>query len=442
MARFTQGLKSYVKASLRRLSSHDQLQQAVRELQAQLSEMEAGRLARLESELAAGRRGTVAQEVNLDAARRAWDGRLAKVEQAVSEVGGNLPGLWRQDILFEAAVALALRDLCRPGTVVFDCGANVGLLTILMSRLVGPRGVVCAFEASPRVVDVCQRNLVMNGCHNATVYHAAVFSRSNEMIPIYFGDHNQADSVMTEYAGSDPGCACRVPTVALDDFIGRTGLEPDVVKMDIEGAEYEAVCGLRATLERVRPHLILETQTHDERCLRLLRSAGYRAIDLNNYQEVVTRADYPRGVELRNLVYIHHERLGSTDYDLPFQLEEVTRVEAADCEVLADGSLRHREPLPLPKGRYVLDVDATAERSDNEMRCGVRSGNVELFLHQCNTGHIFRSYRDWVIQLAGPTPIQLFFEFQRGTTDPTFRFARATVRRVTRFDGRPIQLVM
>lgn len=421
----------------------------LRVLAARLDELEGGRLremaarlAEMESKFTAACQRADAVQVQRETTCQALELRLARVEQALNEVGGNLPGQWRQDIIFEAVVVLALRDLCRPGTVVFDCGANVGLLTILMSRLVGPRGEVCAFEASPRVVDLCQRNLAMNGCHNTTLYHAAVFSRSDEMIPIYFGDHLQADSVMTRHAGGETGQVCRVPTLAVDDLVRRTGLVPDLIKMDIEGAEYEAVCGMRATIEQTRPHLILETQTDDERCLRLLRSVGYRAIDLNNYREVVTRADFPPGTELRNLLYIHEDRLGSTDYELPFRLEEVAQVRADDCLFLDDGSVRQKEPVRLATGRYVIDVDAAAEGSDNEMRCGVRSGDVDLFLHHCNTRHIFQSYRDWVINLTEPTPIRLFFEFHAGTTDPTFRFAGATVRRVTRFDGRPVQLVI
>src|SRR5258708_30491234 len=65
---------------------------------------------------------------------------------------------------WEPTVQLALRDLCRPGMVCFDVGANAGALSLVMSRLVGPRGVVCAFEASRRIVDKTHWNLVQAGC--------------------------------------------------------------------------------------------------------------------------------------------------------------------------------------------------------------------------------------------------------------------------------------
>jgi hypothetical protein len=62
----------------------------------------------------------------------------------------------------EPCVSQAFRDLCKPGDVIFDVGANSGDLSILASRLVGPKGIVCSFEASRRIVDKCQYNLIDN----------------------------------------------------------------------------------------------------------------------------------------------------------------------------------------------------------------------------------------------------------------------------------------
>ncbi len=391
-----------------------------------------GKVLELQAQLAASRSLAHEQSVALEALNT----RLGTAEQGLAAVQATFPGVWRQDILGEPVVALALRDLCRPGEVVFDCGANEGLLSILVSRLVGPRGTVCAFEASPRVVDSCLRNLVQNGCHNVTLYQSAIYCRSDEWVPIYFGDHTQADSIIWGADRPGAGPAHVVPTLALDDYVRRTGLVPNLIKMDIEGAEYDALRGAEATVESARPHLILETYVEDERCLRLLRSLGYRALDLNTYREVCSRDDYPAGVELRNLLYVHDDRLASTGYVLPFAWEEVTRITAADCRSLPDGSVQQKQSVRLPPGRYLIDVRAVAERSDNEMICGVRADETPAMMYQCNTQHIFRSYRDWVIDLPVPRSVRLFFDFLRGSTDPTFRFTEAIIRRLPLFDKR------
>lgn len=144
------------------------------------------------------------------------------------------PNLW------EPTVMLALRDLCKPGTVVFDVGGNMGGLTSAMARLVGPKGTVCTFEASPRIIGYLQGNVVAQGHHNVTVYHRAVYSKSNEIITIYDGDHLN-DSIYAEQSPTKVGRP--VKTLALDDFCDATGFSPDVIKMDIEGAEYDALIG-------------------------------------------------------------------------------------------------------------------------------------------------------------------------------------------------------
>jgi hypothetical protein len=84
----------------------------------------------------------------------------------------------------------------------------------------------------------------------------------------------------------------------------------------------------------------------------------------------------------------------------------------------------------------VVEVDAVADGKDNELMCGVRSRGTVVQMYWCDAAHVFKSYRDWVFCLPEPSPIELFFEFQAGTTDPTFEFRGAVVRRLTRFDTR------
>src|SRR5437588_2047685 len=190
------------------------------------------------------------------------------LEEQIRNASQELFGLsyWYEGNPWEPPVQTALRDLCKPDNVVFDVGANFGGLTTVMSRMVGPRGVVCAFEASPRIVDKCLHNLVLSGCGNVQVYHAAIWHTSFHKVPIYLGGHLN-DSI---YPSSDSAApAYSVSTIALDDFVAYTSLVPNVVKMDIEGAEFDALKGMVNTISRARPHLILETQPSDTRCLDL-----------------------------------------------------------------------------------------------------------------------------------------------------------------------------
>src|SRR5215468_2917357 len=186
---------------------------------------------------------------------------------------------WWEPSFWEHTVALAIRDHCRPGDVAFDVGANAGALALLMSRVVGPRGIVCAFEASPRIIDKTHYNLVKAGCHNVTLFHKAVWHTTGELLNIAAGTH-----LNDRIAAAATGMVAR--SVALDDFAAAGDFHPSFVKMDIEEAEFDALRGMPRLLREVRPVLVLEQSPADMRCHELLAAAGYSAVDLATYAPI------------------------------------------------------------------------------------------------------------------------------------------------------------
>ncbi len=344
---------------------------------------------------------------------------------------------WYRENFWEPPVQIVLRDLCQSGDIVFDVGANFGGLTTVMSRMVGLRGIVCAFEASPRIVDKCQQNLILNGCYNVQLYHTAVYSESYQEVPIYLGNllndsiYNLNETEAPEY---------QVSTIALDDFVEETGLIPNLVKMDIEGAEFDAVKGMINTIKTAKPHIILETQPHDTRCLDLLRENGYIAIDLNSYREIKTPEDYPAGVGLRNNLYIHQDKISETPYQPPFNLQELSELNADDFEQTSPEKTELKQPLILGKGRYLIDVNLVAEGKDNEMMWEVISDNKVIFRYHAYSSLLASSYHDWVINLDKSSNINICFRFLNNTNDPTFSLKGATLAKITNFDNLKPQL--
>jgi FkbM family methyltransferase len=346
----------------------------------------------------------------------------------------NLFGIsqWYESSLWEPPVQIAIRDLCKPGKIVFDVGANFGGLTTVMSRMVGPKGVVCAFEASPRIVDKCQRNIILSGCNNVQVYNLAVYHKSHQKVPIYLGGHLN-DSIYTN--NNTEVAAFNVSTIAIDDFVEFTGLVPDLIKMDIEGAEFDAVQGMLRTISNAKPHMILETQPNDTRCLDLLRKDGYIAIDLNTYREVLSPADYPPGVGIRNNLYIHRDRLSEVLYRPPFNLIEASTLTSNEFKVSNNGSIDLKSPLVLGKGRYLIDCDFSADGTNNEMMCGVKLGETVIFRYHAYTKLIADSYRDWVIDLTETSEVNLYFDFLNNTHDETFFIKGVKISRLAEFDS-------
>jgi FkbM family methyltransferase len=364
------------------------------------------------------------------------DPKIDEVDQKISSVTLYQIAPWYEENLWEPSVQIVLRDLCKPGDIVFDVGANFAGLTTVMSRMVGVNGIVCAFEASPRIIDKTQRNLVLNGCHNVQLFHTAVYHTSRQTVKIYAGDHLN-DSI---YSSSTQGSYHEVSTLALDDFIEYTQLTPNLLKLDIEEAEFDALQGMTKTLKTAKPHLILEAQREDFRCLNFLRDHGYIAIDLNSYQEITCIEDYPLGEGVRNNLYIHQDRRLESSYNPPFEFQFCASLSKKDFRKESSGSIYLAKTLILEKGRYLIDIDYQATGKKNDLWCGVRVKDKVILSYNAYSAYLAACYRDWIIDLPETSSITIYFEFLNGTQDQSLQVNSAQITRITNFNRSSIPL--
>lgn len=335
---------------------------------------------------------------------------------------------WWEPSYWEMVVQIAIRDHVRPGDITFDVGCNAGAFAMQMSRQVGPRGLVCAFEASPRIVGRTQHNLVEAACHNVTLYHRAVWHRTGDFVQIEEGSH--LNDRVAEGAGGKG-----VPTLALDDFIAATGLSPSFVKMDIEGAEFDALRGCPKLLAEGRPILALEQAPDDMRCHELLLKAGYVAVDLSTYRRIRTSADFAAPTGVANVLFVPEEKAASSPY-LDERQELVTTIPAARFTRDEAGSANLAVGLTLPAGRYVVRADFSANGKDNEVFCGLDVDGVTVFRYHTFTAFMAECYRDWVIQLDHPAVLQPFLRFVKGS-DPSLDWRGVEIIRLPAFDAHP-----
>lgn len=173
----------------------------------------------------------------------------------------------------ETATAALFRRLLRPGSTVFDVGANVGYYALLAGRSVGPDGRVFAFEATPAVATRLAENVALNGLDNVTVVHSAVCDRSGE-IEFRLHDDDSEGNSMVNFAADWP--TVRVPAVSLDEYAADHGLERvDVVKVDVEGAEPLVLAGATRLLSAARPPVLIMESNPDA-----LKAGGSSPADL------------------------------------------------------------------------------------------------------------------------------------------------------------------
>lgn len=192
---------------------------------------------------------------------------------------------------YEPQLQAALKDYAGPGMTVYDIGANIGYISILLGRLVGETGRVFAFEALGENVARLEENVRLNQfADRTTVIHAAVIAHSG---PADFLVHaSRGMGKVSGSAGRDSHYQTRitVPGISIDAFVFEGGNPaPDLIKMDIEGGEVLALPGMRRTLETIRPVLLMELHGEDAAMTtwNLLAETGYRLHRMRpNYPEI------------------------------------------------------------------------------------------------------------------------------------------------------------
>lgn len=169
-----------------------------------------------------------------------------------------------------------LRLFIRPGDIVIDAGANIGTHTVAFANLVGPTGVVHAFEPQRRNFLMLAGNIAINGLDNVFCHQAALGDALGHirLPPLPPADTNFNFSAVSIAGGSDNGES--VPLVTLDSLNLPTCR---VIKIDTEGMEPQVLGGARSLIERCRPFLYLENNEPgaSQRLSAALNSFGYTA---------------------------------------------------------------------------------------------------------------------------------------------------------------------
>ena len=168
---------------------------------------------------------------------------------------------------WEAPVYERFKGALRPGMTVLDVGASFGLYSIAAARGVGPTGHVFAFEPADRTASALELHLGWNGVADRVhVVRAAAAEKSGwetfwEQGTSFLASLVEDVPRREEDLLRAPLEARVVQAVSLDDFCGARGIDPHVVKVDVEGGEAAVLRGARQMLERRKAALFLEVHT-------------------------------------------------------------------------------------------------------------------------------------------------------------------------------------
>ena len=189
-------------------------------------------------------------------------------------VGSSIHGCWLGTYELEKQAALA--RIVRTGMTVFDIGANAGFYTLAFSRLVGDEGNVWAFEPYAENAFNILRHIKLNNLRNVTLLQAAVMNRAG-VTGFQVAESNSLGITAREGV-------YRVPSVSIDDLIAdRIVPIPEVIKIDVEGAESIVLDGARKLLSKqlTQVFVALHGDQQKRNCWEILESFGYRIYRLD-----------------------------------------------------------------------------------------------------------------------------------------------------------------
>lgn len=172
--------------------------------------------------------------------------------------------------------------------VFIDVGANIGLMSIFAASKF-PKSKVIAFEAHPNTVELLNRNVELNGIQNIEVFDKAL---GNAIGKIKIFDNWQVNrgGASTVVQGKDSK-SFEVDLIRLDDTLND--LIPDMIKVDVEGAELDVLKGAEGLIKRFLPTLIVEisdlrekTQSESIEIVEYIKSLGeYQIFKLKGGKE-------------------------------------------------------------------------------------------------------------------------------------------------------------
>ena len=207
----------------------------------------------------------------------------------------------------------------RAGNVVLDIGANVGWFSLLAAKCIGEDGTVHAFEPQPQTAAMLRRTIADNDLQRqVSVWEFALSDRAGEITLQW---ERNTDNPGHTFMASDATLArtdfesAKTKAIVLDDLLPE--LAPDLIKIDVEGAEPRALEGAKEAIKRRRPPILSELypeQLHAvssvsaSQYIQQLETLGYRCYLLEEGRPTRRLRDFPADVK-RELVSVVFEQV-------------------------------------------------------------------------------------------------------------------------------------
>ena len=201
--------------------------------------------------------------------------------------------------IWEPVISAYITRLLSPGDTFIDIGANVGYDTLLAASCVGPQGHVHAFEASPSIYRLLENNLKQNNPGNVSAHNIVICDDARAVDVYLHPDGNLGGTTIIAGLAQRRSAALEgsVPGMPITAVLPEADiLNARMIKIDVEGAEWQVIQGLAALLPRLsaRTEILIEVNRDalrrhgatTEAFVRIFRDAEFSAFTLDTSDAV------------------------------------------------------------------------------------------------------------------------------------------------------------
>ena len=202
---------------------------------------------------------------------------------------------------YESATTSLFARLAFPGWTVVDVGANAGYYSLLARDLGGDASSIHAFEPNPTLAAMLRESIRRGDADDTITVNEVACGAAEGCAELQLSDDPSEYAFGTlkpELAWFRKGESVPVRVIALDSYCDDHGVEPDLIKMDVEGYEPEAIRGMARLLERHVPaYVICEVVTAESRpapqlVIDAMSRYGYTAYSIEGDGSLIEAADF------------------------------------------------------------------------------------------------------------------------------------------------------
>ena len=158
---------------------------------------------------------------------------------------------------YDRKISSLCRRIVRPGDTVLDIGANMGVVALHLARLVGPNGVVHAFEPNPRMAELLTQSASKNGFENIRL-HSTALGSSSAVLELHIPRDNAGQGSFIYHKDDFDHFVVHAPVCTLTEIVKELRINAiRLIKIDVEGFENEVLLGGKDVLNTLRPEFIL-----------------------------------------------------------------------------------------------------------------------------------------------------------------------------------------